>query len=341
MSMKQGFCIKCHTDDPKRRVFKVNSEAEKCYCPHCMAEYKPKVAISYFDRFLRSLNEQADLTLQIAKTPDASYLKYAEVLEFEEDYVPALLGRISSLLYLSTLRTSRFKDAMLLIDLDKDRFHLVSSREMYLDFLKSCDDMANSYKERLSKKLTYRSLFYDVDCIKLYIQRLLEIIEFKNYLKEELIDLKDEETANRIAEEIKEIENLTHEILVSVEGRKYKFISLDQSGVPFIAISEDKIKVGLKHYPKRSLHAEEKKTRYINDTMFKTNKTLYTIIKLGLGFGIALGAIGLILLILSLILNNTVAFWPLLILGISFSLVGMIFVGIQFILRARIKKSRY
>lgn len=341
MSMKQGFCIKCRTNDPKRRVFKVNSEAEKCYCPVCMAEYKPKMAITYFDRFLRYLNQQADLTLQIAKTPDASYLKYAEVLEFEEDYVPALLGRISSLLYLSTLRTSRFKDAMLLIDLDKDRFHLVSSRDMYLDFLKSCDEMANSYKERLGKKLTYRSLFYDIDCVKLYIKRLLEIIEFKKYIQEELLDLKDNETANKIAEEITEIDALTHEIMVSVEGRKYKFISVDQNGLPFIAISEEKIKVGLKHYPKYSLHADEKKTKYINDTMFKTNKTMYNIIKLGLGFGIALGAVGTILLILALIFQKTIAFLPLFIAGLAFTAVGLIFVIIQFILRARIKKSRY
>lgn len=343
MAMKKGFCIKCITKDPKHRIFKVNSEAEKCYCPHCLKEYKPKEAIGYFNRFISMLTDEADMTLQIARRPDVSYQKYADVLEYADDFVPALLGRISSLIYQSTLRRSRFEEALLLLDLDIDKFHLVANRPQYVKFLKSSNEMANAYKERLYKRLTFKSYFYDTDCIMLYVKRLSEIKDFKSYLKKELEFTNENELAQTIAQEIEEIDGLIHEDFISVNGRKHSFINFDKNGMPLIASSEERFHTGMEKYRNSTLDVNDKKLRVIKDVMFRSNKTMYHIINLGLGFSIAMGGIGTLVLIASIFLFNvnTNIFWALIIVGFAFHLVGIILLVIQFILRAKVRKSRY
>lgn len=343
MAMKKGFCIKCITKDPKRRIFKVNSEAEKCFCPHCLKEYKPKDAIGYFNRFIDHLNDEADMTLRIARRPDISYQKYADVLEYADDFVPALLGRISSLIYQSTLRRSRFNEALLLLDLDSDRFHLVANRPQYVKFLKSSNEMANAYKDRLYKRLTFKSYFYDTDCIKLYVQRLTEIKNFKAYLQKELEFAGENDLATVIKEENEEIETIIHEDFISTDGRKHRFVHFDKNGAPLVASSDERFHTGVEKYRNSTLDVNDKKLRVIKDVMFRSNKTMYHIINLGLGFSIAMGTIGTLILIAAIFLwnININIFWTLIILGSAFHLVGIVLLVIQFILRAKVRKSRY
>ena len=343
MAMKKGFCIKCVTKDPKHRIFKVNSEAEKCYCPHCLKEYKPKEAIGYFNRFIANLTDEADMTLQIARRPDASYQKYADVLEYADDFVPALLGRISSLIYQSTLRRSRFNEALLLLDLDSDKYHLVANRPQYVKFLKSSNEMANAYKDRLYKRLTFKSYFYDTDCIKLYIQRLTEIKNFKAYLQKELEFAGENDLATVIKEENEEIEAIIHEDFISTDGRKHRFVHFDKNGAPLVASSDERFHTGVEKYRNSTLDVNDKKLRVIKDVMFRSNKTMYHIINLGLGFSIAMGTIGTLILIAAIFLWNVNIniFWTLIILGSAFHLVGIVLLVIQFILRAKVRKSRY
>ena len=340
MSMKNGYCIKCHTANPKRRIFKVNSDAEKCYCPHCLAEYQPKVAINHFNRFINGMVEDADMTLKIARMPDISYGKYAEILEFDSDNVPALLGRLSSLLYLSTLRHSRFNDVVALLDLDLDRYHLVSSRNDYGRFLKTANDMANSYRETMIKRLTFRSYFYDPDCVILYLKRIKEIIDFKLVLQREFEFLKEYIQVDIIKNDVKNLNESLKVEFITALGNKIKLVSFDDFGDPSISTSKEKIHTGLEKYRNSTLDLNDKKLIVIKDEMFKSNKTIYHIINLGLGFGIALGSLGLTVLIVSIFFWNKVFFWPIAIVGLSIVLIGAIFILIQFILRKKVRKNR-
>lgn len=341
MSMKKGFCIRCITKDAKHRIFTVNSEAEKCYCPRCMKEYTPKEAIGHFNHYLAYLTNQADMTLQIARRPDVSYQKYAEVLEYDNDYVPALLGRISSLIYQSTLRHSRFDDALLLIDLDIDRFHLVSSRAIFINFLKSANEMATSYEERIYRRLTFKGYFYDVDCVRLYLQRLLEVTRFKAHVKKELEDLNEKETSDLIASQIEQFRKYLHNNLVTISGIQYQFDAIEKDKTPSIKSIEGKIHTGVERFTPKTLNETDKKHHVIKDVVFKSNKTAYHVINLGLGFAMGIGTLGLILVVLSLFMIGKPLFLPLLIIGLSFNFIGLVFLLVQFILRRKIKKSRY
>ncbi len=341
MSMKKGFCIRCITKDAKHRIFTVNSEAEKCYCPRCMKEYTPKEAIGHFNQYLAFLTNQADMTLQIARRPDVSYQKYAEVLEYDNDYVPALLGRISSLIYQSTLRHSRFDDAILLIDLDLDRFHLVSSKPLFIKFLKSANEMSTSYEERVYRRLTFKGYFYDEDCVKLYLQRLLEVTRFKAHIKKELELLNEKEASELIAGEIEHFRKYLHNNLVTVSGKQYQFDTVEKDKSPCIKSIEGNAHTGVEKFRPKTLNETDKKYNVIKDVVFKSNETAYHIINLGLGFAMGIGTIGLLLVILSLIFMGKPLSLPLLIIGLSFNLIGLVLLLIQFILRKKVKKSRY
>ena len=168
MAMKNGYCVKCHTDDPRRRVFKVNSEAVVCYCPVCMTQYKPKEAIAHYNRFIDGLLRKSDTSLHVAMLPETSYKNYARVLEFESENVRALLGRLLSLIYLSTLRRSKFDEVVLLMNNDISRYRLIGSRTDFLNFIRSANAAANYYIETMVRRLTMKGCFYDLDCLSLY-----------------------------------------------------------------------------------------------------------------------------------------------------------------------------
>ncbi len=342
MSMKKGYCIKCRSTNPKRHIFNVNSDAVKCYCPRCMAEYKPKVAINNFNRFIENMQVSADISFKIARLPDISYQKYADVLEYESDYVPALLGRISSLILVSTLRHSRFYDAMQLITLDSNKFHANGCHEQYVHFLKSANQMANDYKDRMFKSLTFRSYFYDVDCIRLYVLRMDEIHKFKKFLAEELAEIEEAESFDLVNKEAEEIDDMVHHEFVTADGHKHSFITFEIDNYPLISTSDEMVKTGVEKYRPSTLDENDRKLRYIKDQIFRSNKALSRIVNFGLVFGVGLGTIGTILIIIGLFFtNNKLVFWPLFITGAVLIFVSVISVIVQAILRVKLKKSRY
>ena len=339
MSMKKGFCIRCVAKEPRRRIFNVNSEAEKCYCPHCMKEYKPKDAIAHYNHFIEYITDQADMTLRVARRPDVSYQKYADVLEYEPDYVPALLGRISSLIYQSTLRHSRFNDAISLIDLDLDRFHLVSSRSVYTRFLKSSKEMAEAYTDRLYKRLTFKNYFYDSECVKLYVERLLEIIRFYRFLEKELKFVGEIEYVNIFVEEIRTLDLHVHDKFTTLDGMVYNFIEVSDSIT--LSLSEKRVHTGVEKFHPKTLNENGKKFDVIKDVMFRSNSTMYRFINVGVGFSMGMGTVGLILLIICLFFIGKELFWLFFISGAAFTLVGFFFLFLQSILRRQVRKSRY
>lgn len=316
MAMKKGFCIRCHTTDPRRRIFLVNSESTKCFCPRCMAEYRPKDAINYYNHFIKVACKRANTFLYTAKRPDLSYDKFGRVLEFEPEFPTALLGRLASLFYLSTLRRSRFDDVVTLISLDNDRYHLVGCREDYYNFLKTADADAETYRLRIFRLLTLKNYFYDMECLKLYVSRLNEIISFKKFIQKELSIIGFEKDAKEIDNELKDLnERLNDVSYYTIDGFVHRFKGFEKNGAILFLDSQESIDTSLTKYRPSALYPKDKSAIYIKDQIFRSNKTSYTIAMVELVLGIISSSLGFTFLFTSLLVSHP--------LSIAFLLIGL------------------
>ena len=343
MSMKRGYCIKCHYDEPKRHIFNVNSEAKVCYCPHCMAEYRPKDAIAHYQNFIKNLINKADTTLHLAMMPDVSYQDYADILEIEDDNVQALLGRSLSLLYLSTLRRTTFKQVILLNQNDENRYHLISNRHDYFSFLRAADHVANAYEEKVFKRLTFKSCFHDRDCVKLYISRLNELIAFKDYLVEELQTIDKQVEASLILQSIGALTTKLNGKFVTADGDVVVYHGTDKFNTPQLVTLNEKIKTGLDKYRAYTLKEDDRKLIVIKDIIFKSNKAAYRLASMGFFLGIVFIALGAIEVTASLFFIKKMSwlFIALLSLGALSALVGLVLMLLQRALKRNLKKKHY
>ena len=340
MAMKKGYCVRCHTDDPRRRVFPVNSEAVVCYCPVCMSQYKPKEAIAHYNRFIDGLLKKSDTSLHIAMLPETSYKNYARVLEFEPDNVKALLGRLLSLIYLSTLRRSKFDEVIMLMNNDISRYRLIGSRTDFSNFIRSANAAANYYIETMVRRLTLKGCFYDLDCLALYYSRIAEIKRFKLTIQDELRRIDQEKEAEFLNKSIAKCDKLLEKTYVIADGTSYVLNGFDRQKNPKIQKLEKTYHTGIEKFNPSTLDKNDKKSNTIKDEIFRSNKVAYTFIKIGFYGGIGLGALGAILTIISLFFIGQPAFYPLLISGLFFLVSGLAFLVLQFIFKGQVKKKR-
>ena len=62
MATRKGLCPYCTTNRVDRRIFPVNPEASTCFCPICMKEVEPKVAIDGYTELISNMLLKADNT---------------------------------------------------------------------------------------------------------------------------------------------------------------------------------------------------------------------------------------------------------------------------------------
>ena len=341
MSMKRGYCIKCRYDDPKRHIFPVNSEAEVCYCPKCMAEYKPKDAIAHYNHFMKHFILKADASLHIAMMPDVSYQKYADVLEIEESNIQALLGRSLSLLYLSTLRHTTFKQVVNLNELDENRYHLVSNRHDYFSFLRAAEKVSNDYEEKMHKRLTFKGYFHDKDCVKLYISRLGELIAFKQYIVAELKEIDKVQEADYIEKGIHALEGKIGGKFVTADGDVTVYRGTDRFNSPQLVTLPEKIKTGLDKYRGYTLKEDDRKLIVIKDVIFKSNRAAYGLASMGYYMGITFGIIAAALATFSFFFIRKMPWLFILLISFAgaFLLTGSILMFAQYKLKQSLKKK--
>ena len=341
MAMKKGFCIKCRSAEPRRRIFMVNSESLKCYCPRCMAEYKPKNAINHYNHYIRYVCKRADTSLYTAKRPDLAYDQFGQILEFENEFPRALIGRLTSLFYLSTLRRSRFKDVMTLMSLDADRYHLVGSHDYYLNFLKTVNGDCETYRARAFKLLTFKNYFYDMECLKLYVRRLQEIIDFKKCIQKELKLIGEEDAANAIDVEILDFqERLNKTTYYTVDGHTHLFKGFEMKDAVLFLDSKESIDSSIIKYRPASLNPVDKNTNKIKDQIFRNNRTSYAIAVGELVGGIISANIGIGFLITSIFTKKPLSL-AMLILGIFFTILGGFFIFWQYLFKKMLSKRSF
>ena len=185
MALKKGFCVHCKGDEDLR-IFDVNKDAEVCYCPHCMAAMPPKEAIANYQNLIANYLKHASTALFDSTQYLEAYNTFAHIIDLNETIKVAHFGRIISLVYLSTLRKSKIEFAHMLHRQEAPKWcHYAETVTEYYHFLLLLLDALTFYESRLKKRITYHGVFYDMDCVILYLKRMNEIKLYKDFVAQE------------------------------------------------------------------------------------------------------------------------------------------------------------
>lgn len=292
MSLKKAFCPYCHTSEEKYQIFDVNAEAEVCYCPHCMAKLEPAEAIKAYDNFINKKINQAKIILYSAIDFERAYEMFAHILEIDPTNVEGLYGRLLSLLYMSTLRRTRFKDFMLLFDEEKSLFREKNNAESYLSFLNRIANAVNEYDVLFRKRIMIHQYFYDIDCIKLYFSHIQDMHDLKADLKEEVTFLFNQNPNNKgIKDALSGIEKsiktkdieLTKKWLTA-DGYSYGYVGMSNTNDVLLGRQDKQNVVKIAHYHPKALMEDKAKNghRLIHDEVYPNNLFWYRLMKVSL-----------------------------------------------------------
>ena len=348
MALKKGYCSKCTTKNELNRIFWVNSEAEHCFCPRCMAKLDPKTAIADYEMFIANKLLEAQRMLYQATDFYGAYCKFAEVLDVEEDSDQARLGRIISLIYMSKLRKSKFKETTILLKSEAAaHFHKMKDLDIYAKTLRKCFRAIDEYDTLFRKRLMVKKTFYSVDCLKLFIQRLSEIIDLKNLLIEELIfvneKIEDEKIQNAI-DEYKESVKLSQKELKqkypTVDGTKYGLAKINDNGEIILGYGDTKTKP-ITHYRHHTLSDKDDKGTLIKDDVYPNNMGISRGIKVTIPVLIILLVLAIGLLVPYFILRKE-SYAIYFLIGSAVLLAGFIAIFVlRLIWRHKLKKRRH
>lgn len=317
MASKKGLCVYCESSDINDRIFPVNSEAEVCYCPHCMHKQVPSAAIEAFDKMISLKIEEARNYLYKYSEFNNAYNLFAEVLEIVPNEPRALLGRILSLFVLSTVRKSQITNCNILLVNESNYFHKSDFKNTYLSFLKEFNKVSELYIKRLYSRLSLKKYFFDAECIQLYILRTREIILLKSSILSEATFLiekfdlnKAKELKIQIEKENLELEEQIKSDYISADGYQYKLISFDPNGVALLSKAETKLnnKVYRYRYSTLDVHPSSDKIS-ISDKIFNDYTNLNKLLKVVLPFALFSLFVSIAFLILSIAIKPSVKFW--------------------------------
>lgn len=273
MATKKGLCPYCVTHRVDRRIFVVNPEASTCFCPVCMKEVEPKVAIDGYSELISKMLLKADNTLFVTCDPVLAYSQYAEVIELEQKEAHALLGRILCLIYMGRVRKSYLSEAYSL--LENTSFEGCDIQE-FIFFLKKINFALDEYISSIQKKLTFKSYFFDVECLKLYWLYLHEVIKMKELILSIIKDIKknhktsqSEIMANMLEHNIDESKKILRKDTYVCDGTAYCYIKTLNDKVVIENSTKKKVDTKLNRYRLSSLNEDDKHKRYIKDEIFK------------------------------------------------------------------------
>ena len=338
--MKKGYCTNCNKHDESRRIFDVNSEMRFCYCPHCGKKYRPRIAIFNYERTINKYLRKAYFYLKNAGETLLAYNLFAYVLELEPTNRTAKFGRLLSLCYLSTLRRNRFKEVRELLSIEKEVFHMRNDLDEYAAFLISLNHCIDDYVVRMKRKLTFRDYFYDVDCSRLYFYHLVDAIELKRLIAEELSIIDVEKQSARVHDSIKELETNFQLSFFTVDGQEHRLMNFAKSGEPLIVNGKRKEDATrFERYRMCTLDPNNKKLRLLSEPVFsQTNLHMFKFFRVSVGFFIGLLAAAIALFVFYFIYMHKEFATLLLALALTFGALAAAFIALRLIFSFRLKK---
>ena len=310
MALKRGFCSHCKGDE-KLRIFNVNKGAEVCYCPHCTRPMQPKDAIANYRTMIDHHLKRASMYLFESTEYLSAYQEFAHIIDLDESIRVAYFGRLLSLVYLSTLRTSKINFAFLMHRQQAPKFHYVETMEEYYHFLLLLLDALDTYVTRMKKRLTSRGIFYDTDCVILYLKRLDEIRSYKDFIASEanfFLEANKKEQFKDVVDRVKtsddEYENIFKENYQTANGFVYKFVSFGEHSLPSINVCPNAEAQKVRHIRAINLNPKDNKKSRIRDDIYLNNLPLSKLVTVSIPLAIAFLILAVGAVIFGLFIDN-------------------------------------
>lgn len=288
-SLKRAYCPHCKTENELDRIFIVSPDAEVCYCPNCLREYKPKDVIDNYNYFIATKITRAEILLFRDTRFYEAYCAFADILDFDPSVFKARFGRILSLIYMSKLRKSNFAKAALLLDNEAEQyFRKLKDQTPYIKFISRASVALDEYEKRLHKKITIRDRFYNEDCVALYYERLNEIINMKLLLLEEAqkswaktSEERTEHLIRTIEESINVLTVKFHGVSTNANGVCYKVSKVIPPNQILVATLDERLSP-ISHFVMYKLDENEKRGKLLNDRVYPDNVHYLSLVKAGL-----------------------------------------------------------
>ena len=339
MALKNGFCTHCKGDE-KLRIFGVNKDAEVCYCPNCMAAMQPAEAIANYRGLIIHYLKKASKALFETTQYLVAYQTFAHIIDINETIKVAHFGRVLSLVYLSSLRKSKIPFAMALHKQEAPKwFHYTETVTEAFHFMGLLVYALDTYEARLRKRITlHNGPFYDVDCVILYLRRLDEIREYKEFIISEANVFAEngkeqfKEIAERLERDKAHYVSAYKEIFRTVDGFTYTFQHFDNNRNPIGSIKNSNpvpVEPNKKTNKRKvELYPKDGKKTLIKDELFANNVTLARLVNASIPVALVAFIAACVFLIVSFPIPSLVAK----IILLSFAAVLVIFSVVLFIL---------
>lgn len=313
MATLLGYCKKCqvHGDDP--RFIEVNPTHDVIICPRCGTRMTPKQACANYDNFFEKLYKEAEILLFRARNYSGAYKAYAKIIDYRPEDVTARYGRILSLIYLSSLRTTYFDESLLMFSEEKKKYlRQQKYRSQYFVFIKEANKAVDKYRTSFKKRLIYKSMdakeyFYDEECVSLFFHRILQIKNFKemflqecNFLKNKLEDESFSPLIDLLTSEIKQLEKELKQKRIDINGNIYTFNKISENDQAIIAHGDVKaVKLPANIKTHTLVDKKAKGEVVIKDNIYTGARFFYIVSKIAIPVFFGCAASSIVLFILS------------------------------------------
>jgi hypothetical protein len=334
MKTVKVYCYLCKKEPDKKRIFDVNASSISIVCPNCGKTIDVAMGREAYKNKIDFLYKKAQITLEDKADYISAYKMFSYIISIDEKNVPAIFGRIIALLKMSTLRVSKIESSSALFT-QATRWVEMQQCDptIHLSYLHEIFDILKFYIAKVHNRLTYKNDFYDCECLKLYLLRVKETINFLNSIVNEInniasrfknVQLDSAQALKEVGLYSNKLSTLLNAQYVLVDGSKINAFLTPSSDL-LLSIDE-KSKNMVKKFPHRlmSLYPIDNKTKYIKDTIFKNRIFAYNLNK----YSIYIASIFLLLAIIFafLIIFNVIT-------KISFFLlIGFLSIGVLFLL---------
>lgn len=346
MALKKGFCTHCKGDEDLR-IFDVNKDAEVCYCPHCMAAMPPKEAIANYNALIANYLKHASKALFDSTQYLEAYQTFAHIIDLNETIKVAHFGRIISMVHLSTLRKSKIEFALSLHRQEAPKWcHYAETVEEYYHFLLLLLDALASYETRIKKRITTHGIYYDMDCVILYLQRIKEIKDYKEFVAQEakyFVDNGKEQFKDIIGMvnvSIHAYEEAYNDKYVTADGYTYLFAGFDSNGLPLVSIKDSNPNVDLRRH-KIELYPKDNKKSPIKDEIYPNKLPMFRLFMASIPAASFLFTLAIVGIVFSFIITSSVAKAFILLAAALSILSALVFFTLHFTWKNALKKKYY
>ena len=347
MALKKGFCTYCHGDE-RLRIFNVNKDAKICYCQNCMAEMQPKEAINNYNNLISHYLKKASKALFDSTQYLVAYQTFAHIIDLDDSIKVAHFGRILSLVYLSSLRKSKINFAFMIHRQEAPKlFHYQETTNEYFRFLQLLIDALDTYEARLRKRITTHNVFYDLDCVILYLKRIDEIRSYKDFISLEANYFVEngkeqfKEIIKKVAEAEKGYEQIYKVPYSTTDGYSYIFSHFNNNGLPLLSIKDNKRSNYDPRRKRMELNPKDGKKSAIKDEIYLNNLTLSRLVTVSIPLAIVLFVLALGGIITSFFIESSVVKIIILIVAASVVSLSLVLFILHFAWKGRLNKKYY